>query len=65
MLVGGSGFTYEEAADMCGVPIGTIKSRANRGRKRLAEIMGLKEGEAPTIDDTSSAAVLSSGPASF
>lgn len=65
MLVGGAGFTYEEASDMCGVPIGTIKSRANRGRRRLAELLGLKDGEVPTMDDNTSAAVLSSGPASF
>jgi RNA polymerase sigma-70 factor (ECF subfamily) len=60
MLVGGAGFTYEEASEMCGVPIGTIKSRANRGRKRLAEIMGLEAGEVPVMDDNASSAVLSS-----
>lgn len=65
MLVGGSGFTYEEAAGLCGVPVGTIKSRANRGRKRLAELLGLKDGETPMIDDNASASVLSSGPASI
>lgn len=31
-LVGAQGFSYEEAADMCGVAVGTIKSRTNRGR---------------------------------
>lgn len=64
MLVGGAGFTYEEAADMCGVAVGTIKSRANRGRRRLADLLGLAEGEAPVMDDSTSAAVLSSGPSS-
>lgn len=38
-LVGASGFSYEEAAAMCGVKVGTIKSRANRGRARLAELL--------------------------
>ena len=36
LLVGASGFSYEEAADMCGVAVGTIKSRTNRARQRLA-----------------------------
>lgn len=65
MLVGGAGFTYDEAAAMCGVPVGTVKSRANRGRKRLAELLGLGAGEAPTIEDAASAAVLSAGPATL
>jgi RNA polymerase sigma-70 factor, ECF subfamily len=38
-LVGASGFSYEEAASMCGVKVGTIKSRANRGRKRLVALL--------------------------
>ncbi|WP_194093812.1 RNA polymerase sigma factor [Marivivens aquimaris] len=38
-LVGASGFSYEEAADMCGVAVGTIKSRVNRGRARLVELL--------------------------
>jgi len=51
ILVGGEGFAYEEAAQMCGVAVGTIKSRANRGRKRLAQLLHLAEGEDPTISD--------------
>ena len=43
ILVGASGFSYEEAAEMCGVAGATIKSRANRGRKRLAELMQLAD----------------------
>ncbi|MEZ5947570.1 MAG: sigma-70 family RNA polymerase sigma factor [Hyphomonas sp.] len=34
-LVLGLGFTYDEAAEVCGVPAGTIKSRASRGRASL------------------------------
>ena len=45
ILVGASGFSYEEAAAMTGVAIGTVKSRANRGRRRLAELLHLDEGE--------------------
>ncbi|PFG65148.1 RNA polymerase sigma-70 factor (ECF subfamily) [Thioclava sp. ES.031] len=44
-LVGASGFSYEEAAGMMGVAVGTVKSRANRARARLAEMLGLAEGE--------------------
>lgn len=44
-LVGASGFSCEEAAGMIGVAVGTVKSRASRARKRLADLMGLKEGE--------------------
>ncbi len=38
-LVGAAGFSYEEAAEMCGVAIGTIKSRANRARARLTDLL--------------------------
>jgi RNA polymerase sigma-70 factor, ECF subfamily len=37
LLVGAEGFSYEEAALMCGCAVGTIKSRVNRARVRLAE----------------------------
>ena len=45
ILVGASGFSCEEAAGMIGVAEGTVKSRTSRARKRLAELMGLAEGE--------------------
>jgi RNA polymerase sigma-70 factor (ECF subfamily) len=32
---------YEEAAASLGVKVGTVKSRVNRARHRLAELMGL------------------------
>jgi RNA polymerase sigma-70 factor, ECF subfamily len=41
MLVGAEGLSYEETADALGVKVGTIKSRVNRARNRLAELMGL------------------------
>jgi RNA polymerase sigma-70 factor (ECF subfamily) len=40
-LVGASGFTYEEAAQICGCAVGTIKSRVNRARSRLAEVLSI------------------------
>lgn len=45
ILIGASGFTNEQAAQMMGVALGTVKSRTSRARKRLAELMGLEEGE--------------------
>lgn len=41
VMVGASGMSYEEVAEICGVAVGTIKSRVNRGRVRLAQLLGL------------------------
>ncbi|HEV2956919.1 MAG TPA: sigma-70 family RNA polymerase sigma factor [Xanthobacteraceae bacterium] len=60
ILVGASGFSYEEAAGICGCAVGTIKSRVNRARTRLAELMAIE-----SLDDfgpdRATRAVLSSG----
>lgn len=59
ILVGASGFAYEEAAEMCGVAVGTIKSRVNRGRKRLAELMQLDDdNDAMELTDNATMAVV-------
>lgn len=39
ILVGASGFSYEEAAVICGCALGTIKSCVNRARNRLQELL--------------------------
>ncbi|MEM1374339.1 MAG: RNA polymerase sigma factor [Pseudomonadota bacterium] len=59
-LVGAEGFSYEDAADMCGVAVGTIKSRVNRGRARLAELMGLEENETLEMTDAVTSSIVSS-----
>ena len=41
VLIGASGFSYEEAAEICGCAVGTIKSRVNRARRRLIEQLSL------------------------
>jgi RNA polymerase sigma-70 factor (ECF subfamily) len=41
ILVGASGFSYEEAAEICGCAVGTIKSRVNRARTRLANLLSI------------------------
>jgi RNA polymerase sigma-70 factor (ECF subfamily) len=42
ILIGGSGLSYEEAAEICGCAVGTIKSRVNRARNRLAELLSVR-----------------------
>ncbi|WP_230426590.1 RNA polymerase sigma factor [Paragemmobacter aquarius] len=59
ILVGASGFSYEEAAEMTGVAVGTVKSRASRARLRLAELLKLDEGEELVGSDPSTMAVMS------
>lgn len=39
LLVAGSGLSYEDAAEVCGCAVGTMKSRVNRARDRLAELV--------------------------
>lgn len=46
VMVGGLGFSYEEAAEVVGCAVGTIKSRLCRGRQRLEEIMVTVPAEA-------------------
>lgn len=41
ILIGAEGFSYEEAALMCGCAVGTIKSRVNRARNKLLELMAI------------------------
>jgi len=42
ILVGGSGFAYEEAAQICGCALGTLKSRVNRARTAIANLMAIE-----------------------
>ena len=46
ILVGAGGFAYEEAAEICGVAVGTIKSRVARGRAALETLMN--DGSLPS-----------------
>ena len=51
ILIGASGFSYEEAAEICGCAVGTIKSRVGRARAALNTM--LADGSVPkrSIDD--------------
>jgi RNA polymerase sigma-70 factor (ECF subfamily) len=46
MLIGANGVSYEEAADIMGCAIGTIKSRLARGRVALAALI-----DGPSMDN--------------
>lgn len=43
ILVGAGGMSYEEAAEVCGCAVGTIKSRVSRARKAVVEILETNE----------------------
>ncbi|WP_433989779.1 ECF RNA polymerase sigma factor EcfG (plasmid) [Pseudoseohaeicola sp. NH-UV-7] len=64
MLVGAQGFSYIDAAQMCGVAVGTIKSRVNRGRKTLAELLKLNDDDALELTDQATIGVIASNPRS-
>lgn len=59
ILVGASGFSYEEAGEICGVPAGTVKSRVSRARQRLQDLLSDKQppeaAEKPTTSATEDA----------
>jgi RNA polymerase sigma-70 factor (ECF subfamily) len=45
LLIGASGFSYEDTAAICGCQVGTVKSRVNRGRTKLKEMLMQEEVE--------------------
>lgn len=59
ILIGASGFSYEEAAEICGCAVGTIKSRVSRARARLQDVLKIS-GEADFGPDAISTQVLGS-----
>lgn len=56
VLIGASGFSYEEAAEICHCAVGTMKSRVSRARTRLQDLLGIA-GEADYGPDAVSAQV--------
>lgn len=59
LLVGAGGFSYEEAASICGCAVGTIKSRVGRARATLNAMM--EDGSIPqrsTNDKSAHRAIL-------
>ena len=63
ILAGALQHSYEDTAAMCGVRVGTVKSRLNRGGARLAELLDIEAAD--TIeppDQITSAIVARNGP---
>ena len=58
VLIGASGFSYEEAAEICHCAVGTMKSRVSRARTKLQELLQVS-GEGDYGPDAVSAQVTS------
>lgn len=52
VLVGAEGFTYDEAAEICDCAVGTMKSRINRARARLAGLLNFERNVTDEDADT-------------
>ena len=50
LLVGAEGYSYQEAAQMLDLPIGTVTSRLARARKQLMKIVSMAESSTGTSD---------------
>ena len=59
ILVGAGGFSYEEAAETCGVAVGTIKSRVNRARRQLVEMLQMSDDEVMEVTDIVTTGIVS------
>jgi RNA polymerase sigma-70 factor (ECF subfamily) len=57
VLVGAAGFSYEEAAEISGCAVGTIKSRVNRARSKLTELLSVGSAAEYGPDPTTEAIV--------
>lgn len=55
ILIGASGFSYEEAAEICNCAVGTVKSRVNRARNKLAEMLAIPSGDVFGPDEATQA----------
>jgi len=63
ILVGASGFSYEDAAGIAGCAVGTMKSRASRGRAELMRLLDTAAARppAPKGEEPDAAAVRAAG----
>jgi len=43
ILIGASGFSYDEAGSICNCAAGTVKSRVSRARERLSDLLALEK----------------------
>jgi len=68
ILIGASGLSYEEAAETCHCPIGTIKSRVSRARSDLLRLLAgdqvkTPRSNSPPVSGTAAIETLASAPA--
>lgn len=49
LLVGLEGFSYEDAATILAIPVGTVRSRLSRGRESLRRQLGMQEEIDPSL----------------
>ena len=61
ILVGASGFSYEEAAAICESAVGTIKSRVNRARAQLSNLLSIDSADMFGQDHTTLAVLSVAG----
>ncbi|HEV2605872.1 MAG TPA: sigma-70 family RNA polymerase sigma factor [Microvirga sp.] len=57
LLVAAEGLSYEEAAEITGVAVGTVKSRVNRARGRLARLLAVERNDDVGPDNVIKAAM--------
>jgi RNA polymerase sigma-70 factor (ECF subfamily) len=57
LLIVAEELSYEAAAQVCGVAVGTIKSRVNRARARLAQLLAVEHDEDLGTDRVTQAAL--------
>ncbi len=43
LLVGAEGFYHEGVSRICGIPVGTVKSRVSRARERLVQLLAVED----------------------
>jgi RNA polymerase sigma-70 factor (ECF subfamily) len=55
ILIGAAGFSYDEAAEIAGCSSGTVKSRVNRARTKLSQMLSAEPQQSP-LKPTESAA---------
>ena len=51
ILVGALGFSYQEAGEICGIAVGTVKSRVSRARARLATLLGVDQASSAIVSE--------------
>jgi RNA polymerase sigma-70 factor (ECF subfamily) len=65
LLVGAAGLSYEDTATICRTTTGTIKSRINRARSRLAALLSIENADEIGFDNQVRAILVTNqGPAS-